>query len=277
MKIVDSKLKHLIHLCKQTQNYKKIAVVGFILLSNVIDEIGANLGIRARKKKENEHLYQYMEFINMVFQNLIKSPVFMASIIERLKVTELIFLKLRGELPYDHIKKLFSLYFELQELDVPNVFGILGNDFIHGDTDLNLYMTMATKGKNHESSRSKQLLIHNIHQKEIHLQKSLEQGFDKECFEEALYLKKLKTTITSLKKKGRIQDSFIYQISEVSNLKYIILGVMAFFMFMGINIIYEMILFPNITMVVSFYLLLFSGSDIVLLIVYKKLLKSGES
>lgn len=277
MKIVDSKLKHLIHLCKQTQNYKKLAVVGFVLVSNVIDEIGANLGIRARKKKETEHLYAYMEFINEIFHNLIKSPVFMVSIIERLKITELIFLRLRGELPYDHIKELFSLYFELQKLEIPNIFESLGKDFIPENVDLNLYMTMATQGRKHESSRAKQLLLQNIHQKEAQLQKSLEEKFDKESFEKALYLKKLQTRITNSKKKGRIQDSLMYQMSEVSSLKYIIFGIMILFLLMGAIILYEMILFPRITMAVSFYLLLFSGSDVLLFIVYKKLLSRGES
>lgn len=277
MKIMVSKLKHLIHLCKQTQNYKKLAVVGFVLLSNTIDEIGANLGIRARKKKENEYLHKYLEFINDIFYNFIKSTIFISSVIERLKVTELIFLKLRGELPYNHIKELFRIYFELQEIEIPNIYEILGKDFIPEHNNLNLYINLSAKGKRQDSSRAKQLLLHNIQQKEVQLQKSLEHGFNKEPFKEALYLKQLKTTITNPKKEGRIQDSLMYQISEISNLKYIIFGIMVFFLLMGTVIIYEMILFPNITLTVSFYLLLFFGSDFLLFIVYKKQLGRGES
>ncbi|MFX1493418.1 MAG: hypothetical protein ACFFBZ_03985, partial [Promethearchaeota archaeon] len=62
--LTDSKLKNLIRLCKATGNFKKLAVVGLILISNKIDEISAKLGIRTRKKDEHEHLFSYIEFVN---------------------------------------------------------------------------------------------------------------------------------------------------------------------------------------------------------------------
>ena len=39
-RLLDLKLKRLIQLCKETGNYKKLAVVSFVLVSNMVDEIG---------------------------------------------------------------------------------------------------------------------------------------------------------------------------------------------------------------------------------------------
>ena len=64
--VLDSKLKTLIKVCKETGNYKKLGVVSFILTSNILDEIGLKLGIRPRKrnKSSEEHIFRYMELIN---------------------------------------------------------------------------------------------------------------------------------------------------------------------------------------------------------------------
>jgi len=271
--IVDSKLKHLIHLCKQTQNYKKIAVVGFVLLSNTIDEISARLGIRARKKQENEQLHSYLDFINNVFHNLIKSPIFHTSIIERLKLSELMFLKLRGELPYNHIKEVFELYYDLKQIDIPNIYQVLGKDFLPENTDLNLFVAMATN-KDKRSSKAKQLILHNIRQKEISLQRALQQRFNKESFEEAIYIKQLKSSIT--KPKRFLSFSGNYRMKGASSLKYIIIGIIIVFSLLGSAILYEMIMFPYLTMAISIYLILFFGSSFITLLLYLKCFQRGE-
>ena len=52
--VTDSKLKALINVCKQTGNHKKLAVVGFIITGNLLDEIGIRLGVRPRDKKSED-------------------------------------------------------------------------------------------------------------------------------------------------------------------------------------------------------------------------------
>ena len=61
----DTKLKNLIVVCKETNNFKKLAVVGFVLISNQLNEIGIKLGTR---KRSGEMLVEYMERINHIFQ-----------------------------------------------------------------------------------------------------------------------------------------------------------------------------------------------------------------
>ncbi|MFW9783407.1 MAG: hypothetical protein ACFFFB_14085 [Candidatus Heimdallarchaeota archaeon] len=275
MNNVNSKLKLLIHLCKQTHNFKKLAVVGFVLLSNTIDEIGAYLGFRPRKKKENEHLYSYLEFINETFYNFIKSPIFQTSTLERLKLAELMLLKLRGEISYDQIKEIFTLYYELQEMDVPDIYQVLGDDIWPEHRDLNLFMVMTRNKKNEsDNNKARQLLLHKIRQREVLLQKTLQQRFHKSSFEEAIHMKQLETSITKQKK--------ILSFSGNNNrirtfcLGCVIIGAIIFFFLLGSVILYEMIMFPYLTFAISLFLVIFFGSGFLTLLLYLKFFFRGE-
>ena len=66
--LIDIKLKRLIQLCKETGNYKKLAVVSFVFTSNAVDEIGIKLGMRSREKKAGEKIFEYLELVNKVFK-----------------------------------------------------------------------------------------------------------------------------------------------------------------------------------------------------------------
>jgi len=93
--IIDSKLKHLIQVCKETQNYKKLAVTGFILISNKIEEIGIRLGLRPRNKEKDEKLFEYMKLINDVFETNLKIHIFRENLLDTLKQCETLFLRKR--------------------------------------------------------------------------------------------------------------------------------------------------------------------------------------
>ncbi|MFX1502763.1 MAG: hypothetical protein ACFFDH_17510, partial [Promethearchaeota archaeon] len=64
LSIIDAKLKNLIQVCKETENYKKLAVTSFILTSNMVNEIGIQLGVRPRNKVSGETIFEYMGLIN---------------------------------------------------------------------------------------------------------------------------------------------------------------------------------------------------------------------
>jgi len=91
--LLDLKLKRLIQLCKETKNYKKLAVVSFVLTSNTIDEIGIKLGMRPREKNAGEKIFEYMELVNKIFALNFKISVFKPKVIEVLSQIELLFLK----------------------------------------------------------------------------------------------------------------------------------------------------------------------------------------
>ncbi len=283
IQLSDSKLKSLIRLCKATGNYKKLAVVGLILISNKVDEISAKLGIRARKKSDHEHLFEYIEFINQVFYKSLQVIVVTEDIVESLKTIELLFMKLRGDLPYDYIKELYEIYYEMRKIDVPNVYKSFEASDMHEYSDLNLfsYLTKKGKKKNIHQDRVKSLLFQQIAQKEKVLRNSMDDSFNKDAFEQTLQLNKLKSSLNS-KSKGRISatgkltSNIYYQISQQISLKYLLLGGMIVFILLDAVVIYESIMFPHLVSVLNIYLITFLGVTLLLFLIYRKLFKQGE-
>jgi len=283
IQLSDSKLKSLIRLCKATGNYKKLAVVGLILISNKVDEISAKLGIRARKKSDHEHLFEYIEFINQVFYKSLQVIVVTEDIVESLKTIELLFMKLRGDLPYDYIKELYEIYYEMRKIDVPNVYKSFEASDMHEYSDLNLfsYLTKKGKKKNIHQDRVKSLLFQQIAQKEKVLRNSMDDSFNKDAFEQTLQLNMLKSSLNS-KSKGRISatgkltSNIYYQISQQISLKYLLLGGMIVFILLDAVVIYESIMFPHLVSVLSIYLITFLGVTLLLFLIYRKLFKQGE-
>ncbi|MFX0135494.1 MAG: hypothetical protein ACFFDN_17755 [Candidatus Hodarchaeota archaeon] len=119
--VIDAKLKNLIQVCRETGNFKKLAVVSFILTSNKVDEIGIKLGIRHRNRSSGEKLFEYMELINKFFEDNLKISIFQNNYIEEIRDCELLFLRNKGIIPYDYIKTMFHTYYELRKLEVPNL------------------------------------------------------------------------------------------------------------------------------------------------------------
>ncbi|MFX0025321.1 MAG: hypothetical protein ACFE8M_02825 [Candidatus Hermodarchaeota archaeon] len=284
IQLYDSKLKSLIRLCKATGNYKKLAVVGLILISNKVDEISTKLGVRTRKKNDHEHLFKYIEFINQIFYESLQITIVPEDIIESLKTIELLFIKLRGDLPYDHIKELYEIYYEIRKIDVPNIYKSFEASDMLEYSDLNLFSYLTNKGKkksNHQN-RVKSLLFQQIAQKEKVLRKSLDNSFNKDSFEQALHLNRLKSSLRS-KSKGRISatgklaSNIYYQISQQISLKYLLLGGIIVFILLDAVVIYESIMFPHLLSVLSIYLVTFLGVALLLFLIYRKLFKRGEN
>lgn len=283
VQLTDSKLKNLIRLCKATGNYKKLAVVGLILISNKVDEISAKLGIRTRKKNDHEHLFSYIEFINHIFYESLHLTIVPEELIEPLKTIELLFMKLRGDLPYDHLKELYEIYYEMRKIDVPNIYKSFEAKDMHEYSDLNLFSYLSRSGKKKKNKQSgvKSLLFQQITQKEKHLRDSLDNSFSKESFEQVLQLNRLKASLNSTSK-GKISTSsklganIYYQMSQQTSLKYLLIGGIIAFMLLGGVIIYESIMFPHLVSVVSIYLITFLGLAVLLFLIYHRLFKRGE-
>ena len=283
VQLTDSKLKNLIRLCKATGNYKKLAVVGLILISNKVDEISAKLGIRTRKKNDQEHLFSYIEFINHIFDESLHLTIVPEELIEPLKTIELLFMKLRGDLPYDHIKELYEIYYEIRKIDVPNIYKSFEAKDMHEYSDLNLFSYLSSSGKKKKNKHNgvKSLLFQQIAQKEKRLRNSIDHSFNKESFEQVLQLNRLKSSLSS-PSKGKISTSsklgsnIYYQMSQQTSLKYLLIGGIIAFMLLGGVIIYESIMFPHLVSVVSIYLITFLGLAVLLFLIYHRLFKRGE-
>jgi hypothetical protein len=275
--LLDSKLKQLIKLCKVSQNYKKLGIIAFILISNTIDEISTRLAIRPRKKAEGEKLWTYMGFINHIFQEYIQATILPPEVIEQIKIIEILFFKLKGDLPYDHVKELYAIYFQLRKIKVPNLYESANINDLPSQTNFNLLFSLADthKTKRPDTTKFKTMLMHYIQQEETKLKIALKANYDKDAFERALYLKKMKHNITSptigiLSPGTHLTTHALYQISQFGSLKYIVwAGIVLFALLFGV-ILMEAVLYPYITGAVGIYLICFLSLALLLFLVHHK-------
>ncbi|MFX1419967.1 MAG: hypothetical protein ACFE9N_13695, partial [Promethearchaeota archaeon] len=224
---IDAKVKNLIQMCKETQNYKKLAVVSFILTSNRINEIGINLGVRARNRTSGEKLFEYMELINDIFYNNLQVPIFNDEHIDILRQCEILFLKNKGTIPLDYIKQMFTIYYDLRRLEVPNLHKSLSQEEFLESSKLGVFSSLSSGGKRKErhSSDLRPLLLQKISQKESNLRKNLQHELSSQNFETAIYLRSLKNSIIKQKTgkitiRGALKDNIIYQKSVESIFRY---------------------------------------------------------
>jgi len=282
-KVIDAKLKFLIYACKQTHNFKKLAVVSFILTSNEIDKIGLKLGVRNRNKKEKESIFEYMETINQLFSKAVMVEIFKAELVNTVRECELIFVKNRGELPLEFIKSMFSIYYALRKMHVPNINLQINDEKLIYNANMNAFSflfsqrTSKTKG----SSKFTPLILHKLREQEQSLQQDLRNSFDAVKFEKALYLTKIKNSLENRKSakialEGPLKDNIIYQYSTNRIFGYYLLGLSILLISLGIGIVAEMFLLPLLMNTCGVLILLYFGVGGLLLLFYIKRFRSGR-
>lgn len=253
--IIDSKLKSLIVVCKETGNYKKLAVVSFILVSNILDEIGIKLGIRPRKKNKpsEEHIFRYMNLINSILTKSLKITLFNEDFISEVEVIELQFLKKKGNIPFEYIKKIFESYYNIRKLDIPNLHETFKDELNGLHNEIDLYSLMATGNvKNKQPDKVKSLILHKIREKEVAIQNELRDKYDKGLFESALYLQKVKSSLKNddkkkIELKGQLKNNINYQVSLDAIFGYFLIGVVILFFLLGFIITIETVFHPSLT------------------------------
>jgi len=282
--IFDLKLKRLIQACKETGNFKKLAVVGFISTSNLVDEIALKLGMRPRDREKNkELLFEYMTAVNDIFERNIQIQIFNKNTITSIKEIELIFLRNRGDIPYNHIKRLIFVYYELRKIEVPNLYkGMTGEGYFESS---NLYMlNVGPKGMRHKresSSKFKPILLQKIREQEREVQHNLRRKLDQTNIERAIFLKNIEKSLNKTKNhkitfQGTLKDNMDFDQEKNIFIKYFLVGVAFLFLCLGGLIVVEMIIYPNIIPVLSNLLLFFFGIVIIITFSYKRLYKLRE-
>ncbi|MFX1257056.1 MAG: hypothetical protein ACFFAN_04305 [Promethearchaeota archaeon] len=280
---MDSKLKSLIKVCKETGNYKKLAVVSFILTSNLLDEIGVKLGIRPRNKDSNETIFRYMKLINSIIENNFNIVIFKENLISVVKEIEAQFLKRKGDIPLKYIIEIYKIYYELRKIEVPNLYESYKSNLISRSSDLNTYYMLSGKKKRSKqnSDKIKPLILHKIRETELSVQKELEKEYNKELFESALYLKKVKSSIKNQEKgkveiKGRLKENISYQRSLDDILGYSFIGVFILFFLLGLVVVIEAICNPSYTGTLSILLLVTFGPATLFFIIFWNYFRKGD-
>jgi len=282
--ILDLKLKTLIHACKASGNFKKLSVVGFILTSNIIDEISIKLGMRPRRKKEQEKLFEYLYLVNEVFEKNLKITIFGSELIDSLKEVELLFLKSRGDLPYEYIRQLINLYYELRKFEVPNLHkAMTGEDFFENSSMGTLnFFSRGSKSKKLQENKFKPILQHTINQKEKQIQTKLNKKITQSDLEMAIHLRKIKNSLDNKRKQkiilhGALKDSIIYEQSQSKLVGYLLLGVILLSIFFGAVVLMEMFFFPFTVEPLNHVVLISFGVAFLFIVVYRNYSRRGRS
>jgi len=272
--LLDLKLKRLIQLCKETSNYKKLAVVSMVLTSNAVDEVGIKLGMRSREKNAGEKIFEYMELVNKVFRVNFNVKVFRANSIEVLKKIELLFLQKKGELKLEYVKEIFEVYYELRKLEVPNLHENINSEFIDKNRTISLFSFLSggRGGKSKKESAFNPILLHKFKEEEKALQYQLNQQFDKNAFEKVLQLKTVRKNIEQkqggkggkIVVSGSLKDNISYKQSKKQVGQLLVVGVMVLFAMVGSVSLIEVLMYEFLSVPLSYNLLFCFGAIIVL-------------
>ena len=277
--ILDIKLKNLITVCKQSSNYKKLSISINILTRNLIFEIAVNLGV----KPIEESPYKTMEFITLVFMKSLKVSIFTQDQIDTVRECEILFLENKGLLPLRHIKAMFEIYYDLRELDYPNLHKPSNLESMEESVQGGIFSFLAPKSgaKSSASNKLRPLILQKIREQEKNIKKELNSHFTSTKFESALYLNSLSNSLGSKKGKnkitlqGSLKDSISYQRSIEGIFGYLIIGVIFTLLSVGVIILLEMSMLPAITQFVDLWVLSIFVSVIILFFVYFKFIKKG--
>jgi hypothetical protein len=174
--------------------------------------------------------------------------------------------------PFHYIKRIFSIYYELRKLEIPNLYESINDDEFTATTNLKLFSSRSSKNSRN-SDRFKPLILHKIREKELIIQKELKNGFNKDTFESAIYLKNFKDSYKSrgtnkIKLRGQLKDSINYQSSLDDVIGHGFIGCSIIFFVLGVIVVIETILFPHLTVTFSFLILMFFGPGVFLFLTY---------
>ncbi|MFW9823117.1 MAG: hypothetical protein ACFFE4_09290 [Candidatus Thorarchaeota archaeon] len=279
---LDLKLQTLIHACKATGNYKKLSVVSFILTSNTVDEISIKLGMRPRLKKEQEKIFEYISLVNEIFSKNLHITIFRSELINSLKEVELLFLKTRGNLPYEYIRQLIANYYELRKIEVPNLYkGMKGEDFIENfNMGILNFFSRRSKPRENRDNRFKPILLHTIYQKEKLLQSKLNERLNQSDLEMAIHLQKMKR---SLEKKGtkkillqgELKDNIIYEQSHHKLIGYLMLGIIVISLLFGFIMLVEVFYYPLTMQPLNHLILISFGLVFLFIVIYRNYSNRG--
>ena len=273
--LLDLKLKRLIQLCKETGNYRKLAVVSFVLVSNAVDEIGIKLGFRSREKESTENIFEYMKLVNKIFTLNFNICVFSPELIDNLSRIELLFLKRKGDINLEHVKGVIEAYYALRKLEVPNLHESINSDVLNQDRTVSMFSFLSGQSKRRKNENAlNPILMQRFKDEEKALQIQLDSQFNKNAFEKIL---RLKTVRKRLEQKstgkiaisGALKDNISYRQSKEHIGQFMVVGLIILFAMIGAVVLVESFMFEVLSISISNTILICVGVIVVLIFVNK--------
>ena len=275
-RLLDVKLKRLIQLCKETGNYKKLAVVSFVLVSNAVDEIGINLGMRTRERGSGESIYEYMKLVNNIFTLNFNVSVFKPELIKKLSQTELLFLKRQGNINLEQVKGVFEAYYDLQKLEVPNLHEKINSEALNRNRTVSMFSFLSGGQSKKQKSENtlNPILMQRFKDEEKALQIQLEHKFDKNAFEKILHLKTVRNKLEQKSRgkiaiSGALKDNISYRQSKENIGQFMIIGLIVLFAMIGVVVLVESFMYGVLSMSISNTTLICVGVIVILIFINK--------
>jgi len=274
--LLDLKLKRLIQLCKETGNYKKLAVVSFVLISNAVDEIGIKLGMRTREKGSGENIFEYMKLVNKIFALNFNVAVFKPEMITYLSQIELLFLKRQGDINLEQVKGVIEAYYELRKLEVPNLHENINSEMLNRNRTVSMFSFLSggqSKRRKRENAFNP-ILMQRIKDEEKALQIQLDQQFDKNAFEKILHLKTVRKNLEQKSRgkiaiSGALKDNISYRQSKENIGQLMIFSVIILFAMIGAILLVESFMYGVLSVSISNTTLICFGVIVVLIFINK--------
>lgn len=274
--LLDLKLKRLIQLCKETGNYRKLAVVSFVLVSNTVDEIGIKLGMRTREKDSGENIFEYMKLVNKIFSLNFNISIFRLEVIDKLSQIELLFLKRQGDINLEKVKKVIEMYYELRKLEVPNLHENINSEVLNKNRTVSMF-SFFSGGQSKRSKNENTLnpiLMQRFKDEEEALQIQLEHQFDKNTFEKILHLKTVRKKLEQKSRgkiviSGALKDNISYRQSKENIGQFMIVGLILLFAMIGCVVLVESFMFGVLTVAISNTTLICVGVIVFLIFINK--------
>ena len=275
-RLLDVKLKRLIQLCKETGNYKKLAVVSFVLVSNAVDEIGIKLGIRTRERGSGESIFEYMKLVNNIFALNFNISVFKPELIEKLSQIELLFLKRQGDINLEQVKGVIEAYYELQKLEVPNLHEKINSEALNRNRTVSMFSFLSGGQSKKQKSENtlNPILMQRFKDEEKALQIQLEHKFDKNAFEKILHLKTVRNKLEQkstgkIAISGALKDNISYRQSKENIGQFLVIGLIVLFAMIGVVVLVESFMYGVLSMSISNTTLICVGVIVILIFINK--------
>ena len=275
-RLLDVKLKRLIQLCKETGNYKKLAVVSFVLVSNAVDEIGIKLGIRTRERGSGENIFEYMKLVNNIFALNFNISVFKPELIEKLSQIELLFLKRQGDINLEQVKGVIEAYYELQKLEVPNLHEKINSEALNRNRTVSMFSFLSGGQSKKQKSENtlNPILMQRFKDEEKALQIQLEHKFDKNAFEKILHLKTVRNKLEQKSTRkiaisGALKDNISYRQSKENIGQFLVIGLIVLFAMIGVVVLVESFMYGVLSMSISNTTLICVGVIVILIFINK--------
>jgi hypothetical protein len=255
--IIDTKLKRFIELSLEGNQIRIATSVMYMLVSNIVDEIGYKLGLIPRRKDSNEQLSAYMELVNKIFRVNFEISIFGEQQITAIKVVETLIERKKSheEFTQTYLKELTQIYFDLRKMQIPNLQEHLKNCDTLENRTVSLMSLLSKHNQIHSRQKSpfKPLLLHRIHQDQKQLTMQLQDKLDHDAMLRLIQLKSIEKSLLSQSGKKKIQissnlqDCIDYSFL-MSNLgRFGILGIIIIFIMIGSVCIAEMLMVGFVT------------------------------